>query len=171
MDRRVLLEVLENQLQWVRRPRTPVMHSISTARCCVLSCFNGSGVRERRLWLGRPPGASTSPKGLQWVRRPRTPVMFAGFPQRSEPFPASMGPASENAGYDQAGRSEEISGEASMGPASENAGYEGDARIHMANFKRFDGSASENAGYAPLKVRTWPTLSSFNGSGVRERRL
>ena len=62
---------------------------------------------------------------------------------------ASMGPASENAGYGVCTLcSCTAVGEASMGPASENAGYVG------------RGSA-----------RRCCDSSRFNGSGVRERRL
>ena len=62
------------KLQWVRRPRTPVM----------LVSFD------------------VHPKGFEasMVRRPRTPVMLYGKPEAVWLLHiASMGPASENAGY------------------------------------------------------------------------
>ena len=84
-------------LQWVQRPRTPVMragglsHSVQTS-------FNGSSVRERRLCADQFIKHERSGL-LQWVQRPRTPVMIARKSRRGRAVPASMGPASENAGY------------------------------------------------------------------------
>ena len=65
----------------------------------VANGFNGSGVRERRLWA-LFVSACDRIHELQWVRRPRTPVMPAGtFTAPTGRSLASMGPASENAGY------------------------------------------------------------------------
>src|ERR1700687_3502774 len=60
-------------LQWVQRPRTPVISHNDLAR--------------------------KMDAQLQWVQRPRTPVIrwFLFFAEHE--FHASMGPASENAGY------------------------------------------------------------------------
>ena len=40
----------DSLLQWVRRPRTPVMGERERRIDNPAPCFNGSGVRERRLW-------------------------------------------------------------------------------------------------------------------------
>ena len=111
-------------LQWVQRPRTPVM--VPRMRDHVRSHgFNGSSVRERRLWRG-------------------------GVGQAGPGRNASMGPASENAGYATELDRYLATGDASMGPASENAGY---VRLcNQAYFQRLAasmGPASENAGYDP----------------------
>ena len=102
------------QLQWVRRQITPVMIArpwykpAALTKSCIHSGFNGSSVRvtpvmrtvthdvhvrgSRRIVIGL----------LQWVQVVRaTPVMDAprGFHMVLWGQMASMGPASENAGY------------------------------------------------------------------------
>ena len=88
-----------NRLQWVRRPRTPVM-------------------RHARRDVAPPL------KTLQWVRRPRTPVMrpmlIQGFRRRLR-FNGSG--VRERRLCRKATRHREFQVRASMGPASENAGY------------------------------------------------
>src|SRR6516164_6889012 len=84
--------------------------------------FNGSGVRERRL-CGNCGSSIARLLMLQWVRRPRTPVMNAVAWRWIFPRNASMGPASENAGYVVEFPIINHLVFASMGPASENAGY------------------------------------------------
>ncbi len=89
------------KLQWVRRRITPVMN--------------------------RHARADEEAAGLQWVRRRITPVMGALPGDQAGQGKASMGPASDNAGYvagvaDRQGREPA----ASMGPASDNAGYVGE---------------------------------------------
>ena len=134
-------------LQWVRRPRTPVMCCTTASAAC------------RRAWL-------------QWVRRPRTAVMrrrellrtrrhgFNGSAvrerrlcarrplQRTCTAVASMGPASENAGYGSLAARPARRITASMGPASENAGYgRRNSASNAGNVGASMGPASENAGY------------------------
>ena len=86
-------------LQWVRRPRTPVMYHVYGAATRHRGRFNGSGVRERRLWR---PSAKTKTtlagfngSGVRERRLCRRPRAGSADPRRT----ASMGPASENAGY------------------------------------------------------------------------
>ena len=70
-----------------------------------------------------------------------------------------MGPASENAGYDEVQLlANKASGLASMGPASENAGYGQSALSICARSVASMGPASENAGYAvdpSCATRAW----------------
>ena len=75
--------------------------------------------------LDAQAAAADKTSELQWVRRPRTPVMLFISEYHGWKLEASMGPASENAGYvweyiDQF----TLVSNASMGPASENAGYD-----------------------------------------------
>ncbi len=110
-------------LQWVRRPRTPVMFASKTS--------------PQQLHV------------LQWVRRPRTPVMEEGVEGMPSAKGASMGPASKNAGYARSSSCYPSSHRgASMGPASKNAGYvAGDTEATGAEPASM-GPASKNAGYA-----------------------
>ena len=171
---------LSHQLQWVRRPRTPVM-TCWPGGADRRSGFNGSDVRERRL-CGREAEAEEQTEKLQWVRRPRTPVMSARTRQQWRPLAsfngsdvrerrlcntlaevsmrcqASMGPTSENAGYVRRFRPQDRTGAASMGPTSENAGYA--SCKHAMLFRpacASMGPTSENAGYATCnaKRRAW----------------
>ncbi len=127
----------EPKLQLVQRPRTPVMPLMPWLTGLCGRGFNWSSVRERRLWL------KNHVKRLQLVQRPRTPVMKQPIVDTGN---TSMGPASENAGYDGASHGE-TPDPASIGPASENAGY------------------------APKNARGSWFNRSFNWSSVRERRL
>ena len=208
-------------LQWVQRPRTPVMAKLEAtvarletasmgpasenagygskqnsaglfsrasmgpasenagygnprrADCPERASFNGSSVRERRL-CRRTARAAVTAARLQWVQRPRTPVMIGNVADGSPQAVASMGPASENAGYVRVpcpcrsfplrfnGSSVRerrlcntirlplhMSFDASMGPASENAGYDGDLGWCPLVLPASMGPASENAGYVP----------------------
>ena len=160
-------------LQWVRRPRTPVMLPIvvrgikrrSAASMGPTSENAGYGLlrAKRRCrwpklqWVRRPrtpvmqreaPGLVLGSVKLQWVRRPRTPVMVESVADCANFRRASMGPTSENAGYDHHIRAFRSNSKcfngsdvrerrlcscrscyspslsnASMGPTSENAGY------------------------------------------------
>ena len=160
------------RLQWVRRPRTPVMF-------IPFECFGD-------LF------------GLQWVRRPRTPVMVTlatvGPPVQIN---ASMGPTSENAGYVEHGRDRRKVGDASMGPTSENAGYgrpllQQRFRAVLQWVRRPRTPVMSNPGSfqideifmlqwvrrprTPVMMIPVPSdfrsiVRSFNGSDVRERRL
>ena len=135
-----------------------------------LAGFNGSSVRERRLWQ-HPLNTNRFGWWLQWVQRPRTPVMWIDHNGRKRDSGASMGPASENAGYADAGRNNYGSLLASMGPASENAGYASTQWPSMTGSARFNGSSVRERrlcrhlnAYANHDI-------GFNGSSVRERRL
>jgi hypothetical protein len=50
-------------LQWVQRPRTPVMADCRGGKGRDVRRFNGSSVRERRLWLDRESLNSTETYG------------------------------------------------------------------------------------------------------------
>ena len=136
---------LLRQLQWVRRPRTPVMLLQTAGYQPRRSCFNGSGVRERRL-CPMEKIESDYQLSLQWVRRPRTPVMLKR---------RSVNNSVEDA---------------SMGPASENAGYASAWQILGGHNHRFNGSGVRECRVRP-PANTLPATAGFNGSGVRERRL
>src|SRR5712692_8795696 len=92
------------ELQWVHGPITVVMGSTLVMATCSVS--------------------------LQWVHGPITVVMGDPLVKFNFGPDASMGPRSDNRGYDLIGRSASNAGSAaSMGPRSDNRGY---ARIRLS---------------------------------------
>src|SRR5437660_1570114 len=86
------------RLQWVRRRITPVMLLPATMRTAPVAL---QWVRRRITPVMRAaaPRSLTRHSRLQWVRRRITPVMAGVDRQRRREQQASMGPASDNAGY------------------------------------------------------------------------
>ena len=186
------------RLQWVQRPRTPVMVTITCkvtregiwsrssfngsgirerapvmtpmsetdARIgVILTGFNGSSVRERRLWTGL---------GLTCFSFERLMTCFNGSSVRERRLCAGIAVLRVFARHGH---------RASMGPASENAGYVRTQEAASVYARRhhqdgFNGSSvrerpvmqperSERSG----PVQCGDGFTSFNGSSVRERRL
>src|ERR1700677_1534680 len=92
---------------------------------------------------------ASTPSELQWVRRPRTPVMETLKAWQASQETASMGPTSENAGY---------------------GGPQGPGGAVASRFAS-TGPTCENAGYGRSTAAYETSVTSFNGSDVRERRL
>src|SRR5258706_12628318 len=109
--------------------------------------FNGSPAPERWLCdaIFRQRDALTT---LQWVHRPRTVVMEETDCCRESRQGASMGPPSENGGYELTScASLFIQVEASMGPPSENGGYGHEQSRQGERWTRFNGGTVPERGF------------------------
>ena len=212
------------RLQWVQRTRTPVIRNLrrlpntllpasmgpasenagyaaeAFAKAGYSVSFNGSSVRERRLFEGQREMSLHSM--LQWVQRPRTPVICLGIVKGlGNLIEASMGPASENAGYMGKGGGRAAGGRALQWVQRPRTPviYRGGSMVspgrgklqwvqrprtpviyEQGNEQGTDGAqktelpmgpASENAGYICHHSCSYDALRRFNGSSVRERRL
>ena len=122
-------------------------------------CFNGSGVRERRLCDCRSKQPDTHVASMGPASENAGYVRVDDIDGREHAVLASMGPASENAGYALTAGAAPLRSSASMGPASENAGYASPVRSVLvgALILASMGLASENAGYAAAAIEVrWP---------------
>src|ERR1700677_1668221 len=132
-------------LQWVRRPRTPVMIGVDRGEFADVFRFNGSDVRERRLCLPSSVARSNdvSFNGSD-VRERR---LWSGFLFLGEKTYA-----------------------ASMGPTSENAGYASSAEI-ISSSRMLQWVRRPRTPVMLIRSKSGNYSESFNGSDVRERRL
>src|SRR5438132_201554 len=104
---------------------------------------------------------------LQWVRGPITAVMPSCSTATAGAKLASMGPRSDNRGYENRCASCHLNQAASMGPRSDNRGY----AVVTINKGRPDeasmGPRSDNRGYVGPCRLLGQKANSFNGSAVR----
>ena len=87
-------------VQWVHGPRTVVMVQSDHRPASAKAGFNGSTVREPWLCMVYHGPSWDQYMELQWVHGPRTVVMLTSVRWIALPIAASMGPRSENRGYD-----------------------------------------------------------------------
>ena len=104
-------------------------------------CFNGSTVREPWLCLHAGQSRRTAAHGFNGstVREPWLCTPTAPAPPEYVTV-ASMGPRSENRGYDDGKQISLAEREASMGPRSENRGYERATEDYRRGAGGFNGS-------------------------------
>ncbi len=122
--------------------------------------FNGSTVREPWLFQTLQKGLAGQ-FSLQWVHGPRTVVIRTcpgGLSWRDRSC-ASMGPRSENRGYEEMRAARLPCLPASMGPRSENRGYEEKPTVGDTFFAASMGPRSENRGYLALVASDLPLQS------------
>ena len=154
-------------LQWVHGPRTVVM-SNGTQPGQERRRFNGSTVREPWLCKAKKSPTKTKKKGFNGSTV-REPWLWGVLGQEQvEPGIASMGPRSENRGYDSASGVTTIWMPASMGPRSENRGYGWAKQALRSRIWASMGPRSENRGYVSEATHRAAALPRFNGSTVRE---
>src|SRR5438309_711452 len=95
---------------------------------------------------------------LQWVRGPITAVMGEASTNQVYFQMASMGPRSDNRGYDQPEGVAEDKPGASMGPRSDNRGYAGIGLLDAAFDAASMGPRSDNRGYA-ARIRSFSSTA------------